>query len=121
MLLTLRSIRPDLANAPPSTLITRPAFRALANKYKSLASQYSTKIPTYAQSYYGPEKEWKGLARYRDDTDISAALKGKETEYAKVTTLMSTRRIEMTYYADVAGTCFTAFWEVLVMLTMPCM
>jgi uncharacterized protein (DUF1684 family) len=95
--------RPELADAPPSTLITRPAFRALAKKYRSLASQYSTKIPTYALSYYGPDREWKGLARYRDDTDIAAALKGKETEYAKVTTLMTTPRIEMTYYGDVAG------------------
>lgn len=106
MLTSATLIRPDLADAPPSTLITRPAFRALANKYKSLTSQYSTKIPIYAQSYYGPEKEWKGLARYRDDTDISVALRAKETEYAKVTTLMSTRRIEMTYYADVAGRYF---------------
>ncbi|KAJ9119483.1 hypothetical protein QFC24_005716 [Naganishia onofrii] len=96
-------MEPELANAPPSSLITRPAFKALAKKYRSLASQYSTKLPSYALSYYGPEKEWKGLARYRDDTDIAAALKGKEIEYAKVTTLMSTRKIEMTYFADVAG------------------
>jgi len=74
-----------------------------------LASQYSSKLPSYALSYYGPEKEWKGLARYRDDTDIAAALKGKEVEYAKVTTLMSTRKIEMRYYADVAGMLFICF------------
>ncbi|KAJ9117628.1 hypothetical protein QFC22_004478 [Naganishia vaughanmartiniae] len=105
-------MEPGLANAPPSSLITRPAFKALATKYRSLASQYSAKLQSYALSYYGPEKEWKGLARYRDDTDIAAALKGKEVEYAKVTTLMSTRKIDMTYFADVAGMYSLAFFRI---------
>lgn len=57
------------------------------------------------------ESGWTGLPRYQAAADPTAPLLSNASrpslhpaEYAKVTTLLVTREIDMTYYVDVAGT-----------------
>lgn len=48
---------------------------------------------------------WKGLARYRDMDDQAPKQQPRreEREYAKVTTLLETARLDVVYYSDVPG------------------
>jgi hypothetical protein len=62
------------------------------------------KPPSYAAAYYGPDQEWKGLARYRNVHEQEHRIPTlQQTDYAKVTTLLKTPMLDLEYYLDVPG------------------
>jgi hypothetical protein len=64
-----------------------------------------TKPPSYASAYYGPDNEWKGLARYRNvDGREMRPQTLQETDYAKVATVLDIPALDLEYYVDVPGT-----------------
>jgi hypothetical protein len=85
------------------TFVRRTAFLSLAKEFQWLSNQFFAKPPTYASAYYGPDKEWKGLVRYRADIDADIGPSDVELEYAKVTTVLEAHKVDLLYYSDVAG------------------
>ncbi|GAA6038491.1 hypothetical protein JCM8097_004593 [Rhodosporidiobolus ruineniae] len=81
----------------------KPGWRARRKAAKSSKKPSAPEPPTASS--------WTGLPRYQtpeDDPDSGSSAGTKRTplhpvEYAKVTTLVTSPEIEMTYYADVAG------------------
>jgi hypothetical protein len=75
----------------------------LAEEFEWLSNQFFAKPPTYASAYYGTDKQWKGLARYRNDIEADVGPSDPQLEYAKVTTVLEARKVDLVYYSDVAG------------------
>ncbi|KAL7425079.1 Macrophage colony-stimulating factor 1 receptor [Cryptotrichosporon argae] len=91
--------QPDLAQQPPSVISLAAGFRFLARRFPFLRDpKFSTPPVTGLQ----PDRVWKGLARYRLANTTKRPHR-EEREYAKVTTLLTTRAVEFTYYADTPG------------------
>ena len=90
------------ADEPPSLLSGRLSFHKIAKEFKFLRNpRFSTPpIPGLAR-----DRVWRGLARYRDTDDHAAhrQLRREEREYAKVTTLVDTPRLDVHYYSDDPG------------------
>ena len=85
------------------TFLRRADFGKLAEEFDWLSNQFFARPPPYASAYYGSDKEWKGLARYRTDIEEDIGPSNPQLEYAKVTTVLEARKIDLVYYSDVAG------------------
>jgi len=85
------------------TFLRRADFMHLAEEFEWLSNQFFAKPPTYASAYYGTDKQWKGLARYRNDIEADVGPSDPQLEYAKVTTVLEARKVDLVYYSDVAG------------------
>lgn len=98
---SLTDRRPETMQEPPSLLSTFTGFHLIAKKFPFLSNpKFSTPpVPGLPR-----DRVWRGLARYRqaDETGMNA-LRREEREYAKVTTLLETPMLEVTYFADGAG------------------
>ncbi|WVR03135.1 hypothetical protein IAU60_000125 [Kwoniella sp. DSM 27419] len=93
--------QPDLASRPPSALSVFDGFHLLARQFAFL---YDPKFSTPPVAGLPTDKVWRGLARYRDpDSSKNKGSKREEREYAKVTSLLETHRLDLTYYADTPG------------------
>lgn len=95
--------RPSLLEQLQHTFLRRADFMHLAEEFEWLSNQFFAKAPTYASAYYGMDKEWKGLARYRNDIEADMGPSDPQLEYAKVTTVLEARKVDMVYFSDVAG------------------
>ncbi|WWC90151.1 uncharacterized protein L201_005084 [Kwoniella dendrophila CBS 6074] len=93
--------QPDLTEKPPSALSVFTGFHLLSKQFKFLRDP---KFSTPPVAGLPTDKIWKGLARYREpEMGENKAPKREEREYAKVTTLLETHRLDLTYYADTPG------------------
>ncbi|WVQ94212.1 hypothetical protein IAU59_001290 [Kwoniella sp. CBS 9459] len=93
--------QPNLSHRPPSTLSISAGFRLLAKQFAFL---YDPKFSSPPVAGLPTDKVWKGLARYRElDENNSTGSKREEREYAKVTRLLETQKLELSYYADTPG------------------
>jgi hypothetical protein len=85
------------------TFLRRADFSKLAEEMEWLSNQFLATPPSYASAYYGNDKEWKGLARYRTDIEGDIGPTDPQLEYAKVTTVLEAPKIDLVYYSDLAG------------------
>ncbi|OCF34831.1 hypothetical protein I316_03376 [Kwoniella heveanensis BCC8398] len=93
--------QPSLSQRPPSTLSIFAGFRLLAKQFAFL---YDPKYSSPPVAGLPTDKVWKGLARYRElDASNTKGPKREEREYAKVTRLLETHKLELSYYADTPG------------------
>ncbi|WWC67272.1 uncharacterized protein I206_101180 [Kwoniella pini CBS 10737] len=93
--------QPDLTAKPPSTLSIFSGFHLLSKQFKFL---HDPKFSTPPVAGLPTDRIWKGLARYREpENGEPRAPKREEREYAKVTTLLETHQLDLTYYADTPG------------------
>jgi len=93
---------PDAAREPPSEITSRLGFRWLAKRIPSLFNPGLSQPA--AASGLPTDRVWKGLARYRLDDEGTAALAHKEDrQYAKVTTILQTRTLDLCYASDSPG------------------
>ncbi|WWC57636.1 uncharacterized protein I303_100168 [Kwoniella dejecticola CBS 10117] len=93
--------QPDLTAKPPSALSVFTGFHLLSKQFKFLRDP---KFSTPPVAGLPTDRIWKGLARYREpENGDTKAPKREEREYAKVTTLLETHRLDLTYYADTPG------------------
>lgn len=96
----------------PSLIATTEAFRALLRKLSRSPPPPPSK-PTSPSSTPSPKWSWQGLPRYQsnstdeDSGDPSTSLPNSAAshrlEYGKVTTLLTSPELEMTYYVDTVG------------------
>ena len=92
---------PDVAKQPPSKLSSMSYFHTLARKFSFLQDPKFSSPPVVGLPH---DKVWKGLARYRlDESGTEKVRKKEEREYAKVTTLLDSPALDLTYYADSPG------------------
>ncbi|WVW81321.1 hypothetical protein I302_103312 [Kwoniella bestiolae CBS 10118] len=93
--------QPDLTAKPPSALSIFTGFHLLTKQFKFVRDP---KFSTPPVAGLPTDKIWKGLARYREpESGEAKAPKREEREYAKVTTLLETHKLDFTYYADTPG------------------
>ncbi|WWD06286.1 hypothetical protein V865_004376 [Kwoniella europaea PYCC6329] len=93
--------QPDLTSKPPSALSIFTGFHLLSKQFKFM---HDPKFSTPPVAGLPTDKIWKGLARYREpESGEAKGPKREEREYAKVTTLLETPKLEFTYYADTPG------------------
>ena len=90
------------AEEPPSLLSTRSGFHRIAQEFKFLRDPRFSTPPIAGLPR---DRVWRGLARYRDMDDEAPhhQLRKEEREYAKVTTLVDTPRLDVHYYSDEPG------------------
>ncbi|ORX35037.1 hypothetical protein BD324DRAFT_652754 [Kockovaella imperatae] len=92
---------PDVAKQPPSKLSSSSYFQSLARKFSFLQNPRFSSPPVVGLPQ---DRVWKGLARYRlDEGSAHKAATKEEREYAKVTTLLDSPALDLTYYADSPG------------------
>lgn len=91
---------PEVAKEPPSTITSIPGFQWLAKRFKFLYDPHFSSPPVAGLP---SDRVWKGLARYRLPEDLNSHVHREEREYAKVTTLLSTRALDLSYYTDAPG------------------
>jgi hypothetical protein len=89
---------PDLTKQPPSSISSKSAFLALARRFHFLLSPTFSTPPRAGMPR---DKTWRGLARYWPES--TKAPPKHEREYAKVTTLVDTPELDLTYYSDTPG------------------
>ena len=100
LLLSHRS--PDVARQKPSKLSSFLPFHALSKRMPFLRNPKFSAPPVTGLPL---DKTWRGLARYRlTDEEKSKRPRKEEREYAKVTTLLDSPALDLTYYADSPGT-----------------
>lgn len=92
--------QPEVTKQPPSRMSTRPAFQALA-KVLAFIRDPDFSIPPIQG--LPADRTWKGLARYQDHAPSTKPFV-ESKEYAKVSTLLDTPLLELTYFADTPGT-----------------
>ncbi|WVF66596.1 hypothetical protein IAT40_001336 [Kwoniella sp. CBS 6097] len=93
--------QPSLSQRPPSTLSIFAGFHFLAKQFAFL---YDSKFSSPPVAGLPTDRVWKGLARYRElDENNTKGSKREEREYAKVTRLLETHKLELSYYADTPG------------------
>ncbi|OCF72268.1 hypothetical protein I204_06644 [Kwoniella mangroviensis CBS 8886] len=93
--------QPDLTSKPPSALSIFTGFHLLSKQFRFI---HDPKFSTPPVAGLPTDKIWKGLARYREpESGEAKGPKREEREYAKVTTLLETPKLEFTYYADTPG------------------
>ena len=102
---SIDDVRLDLAQQPPSAISSRFGFHFLARNFPFL---YDPKFSSPPVMGLPRDRVWKGLARYRvSEENITMPLpKREEREYAKVTTLLESPALHLTYYADTPGMSF---------------
>lgn len=93
---------PAIREEPSSELASRSGFRGLLKKFPALLDSKFAARPIAVQQ---PTGQWKGLARYRLEDDGIPVVKvtREERQYAKVTTLLTTNQLDLSYYYDVGG------------------
>lgn len=93
---------PVIKEEPPSEIASRPGFRWLLKKFPALLDSKFAARPIAVQQ---PTGQWKGLARYRlEDEGVPAAkVQREERQYAKVTTLLATKLLDLSYFYDCGG------------------
>ena len=91
--------KPEITKQPPSRMTTRPAFQALA-KILAFIRDPDFSIPPIKG--LPTDRTWKGLARYQDHEPVNKPFV-ESKEYAKVSTLLETPLLELTYFADTPG------------------
>jgi hypothetical protein len=99
----LRPNRPSssVAKQPPSAISTLLGFHHLARRFPFL---YNPKFSSPPVVGLPADRVWKGLARYRiTDEHTAKATHRENREYAKVTTLLDTPALDLTYYSDAPG------------------
>ncbi|TXT06049.1 hypothetical protein VHUM_03522 [Vanrija humicola] len=92
---------PDVAQKPPSTISSFLGFHALAKKFPSI---FDPKLSTQPIPGITPDRVWTGLARYRLPDEPGHAKKHQEErQYAKVTQVLNTQQLDITYFVDTPG------------------
>lgn len=86
----------------PTHFFSLQSFRDLLRKLPKLSKAARKAAKAAPSREPSPGKgDWTGLPRYQSATDPSTA--PHRVEYAKVTTLLTSPELEMTYYCDQAG------------------
>lgn len=81
-----------------STLL---GFQFLSRKFPFL---HDPKFSSPPVTGLPADRQWKGLARYRfKDENVPRPPKKEDREYAKVTTILESPALDLTYYADTPG------------------
>lgn len=80
----------------PSKHLSFAAFQTLSSRFAHLFRPHSKKKEAEKTDRWA----WKGLARYNVDEKVNLPY---HEEYAKVTTLLASPEMDLTYYCDVAG------------------
>lgn len=91
---------PAVAAEPPSAITGLSGFQWLAKRFKFLYDPHFSSPPVAGLPN---DRVWKGLARYRLPEDQGGNMHREDREYAKVTTLLSTRALDLSYYTDTPG------------------
>ena len=93
--------RPEIAQEPPSAISISYGFHLLARTFPFLLDP---KFSTPPATGLPRDRVWRGLARYRTaEEDASRVPRREEREYAKVTTLLESPALDLTYYSDAPG------------------
>ncbi|KAL1409648.1 Macrophage colony-stimulating factor 1 receptor [Vanrija albida] len=92
---------PDVAQEPPSIISSFSGFHKLAKKFPSL---FDPKLSAQTIAGIPPDRVWKGLARYRlPDEEDKAKKHQEDRQYAKVTQVLHTQQLDVTYFSDTPG------------------
>lgn len=93
---------PDAVKEPPSEITSKFGFHWLAKRIPSL---FDPRLSAPPIPGLPNDRKWKGLARYRlnDEDGVGAFIHKEETQYAKVTTILKTRALDLCYASDSPG------------------
>lgn len=93
---------PAIKDEPSSGVTSRSGFQKILKQFPALLDSKFAARPIAVQQ---PTGQWKGLARYRLEDDGVPVVKvaREERQYAKVTTLLTTNLLDLSYYYDVGG------------------